>query len=140
MDGSMDRWIDQMIYGSMDQWIDGLSTVTPPPYSLNPPATTDFTDSNTFLPQKDIVSAACLCFGSILAVPLVSSYYLERKSSSAREGGANLAMPIGTTTSCKCGRNVNVDLCYTLSCELAGILSNLKRWKYLPHICRGVEA
>ena len=46
----------------MDWCIDGLSTATPPPSSLPPPlATTDFTDSNTFLPQKDIVNADCLC-------------------------------------------------------------------------------
>ena len=110
INGSMDRWIDgwiyQMIYESMDRWIDGLSTATPPPSSLTPPATTDFTNSNTFLPRKYIFNVACLCFGSISAVSLVSSFSLEQKSSSAREGGANLAVPIGTTTSCKCIRKL----------------------------------
>ena len=80
------------------------STYTPPPSSLTPPATTEFTDSNTFLPRKDIVNAACLCFGSVSAVPLVSSSSSEWKSSSAMEGGANLAVSIGTTNSCKCRR------------------------------------
>ena len=112
MDGSINWWIngwmDGWMYGSikwsMNRWIDGLSTATPPPSSLTPPATTDFTNSNTFLPRKDIVNAACLCFGSISAVPLVSSSSLEWKSSSAREESANLAESIGTTTSCKCRR------------------------------------
>ena len=35
--------------------------------------------------------------------------------------------------------NVNVDSCFTLSCELVGRLPNLKRWKFLPRACRGVE-
>ena len=112
MDGWMDRWIDGSIKWSMNRWIDGLSTATPPPSSLNPLATTDFTDINTFLPWKDIVNAACLCFGSVLAVPLVSSSSSDRKSLSAREGGANLAVPIRTTTSCKC-RLKNWFLLYT---------------------------
>ena len=47
-------------------------------------------------------AAACLGFESVSAVPLVSSYSSERKSSSARESGANLAVPIETATSCKC--------------------------------------
>ena len=88
----------------MNRWIDGLSTATPPPSSLTPPATTDLTDRNTFLPRKDIVNAACLCFGSVSAVPLVFSSSSEWRSSSAREDSANLAVPIGTMTSCKCRR------------------------------------
>ena len=44
-------------------------------------------------------TAACLGFKSVSAVPLVSL-----SSSSAWEGNANLAMPIGTATSCKCKR------------------------------------
>ena len=104
INGWMDGWIDGSIKWSMNRWIDGLPTATPPPSSLTLPATTEFTDSNTFLPRKDIVNAACLCFGSVSAVPLVSSSSLEWKSSSAMEGGANLAVPIGTTTSCKCRR------------------------------------
>ena len=87
----MDQWINGWMYGlikwSMNWWIDRLSTATPPPSSLTPPATTDFTDSNTFLPRKDIVNAACLCFGSVSAVPLVSSSSSEWRSSSAREEG-----------------------------------------------------
>ena len=47
-------------------------------------------------------AVACLSFGSVSAVPLVSSSSSERKSSSAREGGANLAVPIGTAISFKC--------------------------------------
>ena len=35
-------------------------------------------------------AVACLGFESVSAVPLVSSSSSERKSSSAREGGANL--------------------------------------------------
>ena len=101
MDGSMDRSNDLWIDGSMDWWIDGLSTANPPPSSLTPTATPDFTYSNNFLPRKDIFNAACLCFGSVSAVPLVSSSSSERKSPSMREGDANLAVPIGTTTSCK---------------------------------------
>ena len=101
MDGWIDGWIDQMIYESMDRW-----TVHrhPSPIFFDPPGTTDFTDSNTFLPRKNIVNAACLCFGSVSAVPLVSSSSSEWKSSSAMEGGANLAVLIGTTNSCKCRR------------------------------------
>ena len=105
IDGSMDGWIDrsinQMIYESMDRW-----TVHrhPSPHLLWPPPTTYSTDSNTFLPRKNIVNAACLWFGSVSAVLLVSSSYSEWKSSSAMEGGANLAVSIGTTTSCKCRR------------------------------------
>ena len=97
----MDGWIDQMIYESMDRW-----TVHrhPSPIFFDPPSTTDLTDSNTFLPRKDIVNAACLCFGSVSAVPLVSSSSSEWRSSSAREGDANLDAPIGKTTSCKCRR------------------------------------
>ena len=49
-------------------------------------------------------AAACLGFESVSAVPLVSSSSSERMSLSAREGGANLAVPIGTSTSCKCKR------------------------------------
>ena len=49
-------------------------------------------------------SSACLGFESVSAAPLVSLSSLERKSSYAREGGANLAVPIGTATSCKCKR------------------------------------
>ena len=124
----MDGWIDQMIYESMDRWVDGLSTATPPPSSLTPPATTDFTDRNTSLPRKDIVNAACLCFGSVSAVPLVSSSSSEWKSSSAMEGGANLSVLIGTITSCKCRRKRRFVL-YAFTCELVGRLSNLKRWK-----------
>ena len=104
MDVWINGWMDGSIKWSMNRWIDGLSTATPPPYSLTPPATTDLTDINTFLPQKYIVDAACLCFGSVPAVPMVSSSSSEWRSSSAREGGANLAVPIGTTTSCKCRR------------------------------------
>ena len=104
----MDGWINGWVYGSikwsMHRWFDGLSTATPPPSSLTPLASTDLTNSNTFLPLKDIVNAACLWFGSVSAVPLVSSSSLEWKSSSAREGGANIAVPIRTTTSCKCRR------------------------------------
>ena len=50
-------------------------------------------------------AAACLSLESVSAVPLVSSSSSERKNSSARKGGANLAVPIGTATSCKCKRN-----------------------------------
>ena len=120
----------------MNRCIDGLSTATPLLSFLTSSATTDFTNSNTFLPQNDIVNAACLCFGSVSTVPLVSSSSSERKSSSTREGGANLAVPIGTTTSCKCRRK-RLLVFYTLSCELVGRLSNLKNC--LPRICRGVE-
>ena len=104
MDGWMDEWINEWMDQSNDLWIYGSMDCPPPPlpHLLWPPATTKLTDSNTFLPRKDIVNAACLCFGSVPAVPLVSSSSLEWKSSSAREGGANLAVPIGTTTSCKC--------------------------------------
>ena len=49
-------------------------------------------------------AAACLGFESVLAVPLVSASSSEQKRSSAREGSANLAMPIRTATSCKCKR------------------------------------
>ena len=104
MDGCINGWMDGSIKWSMNRWIDGLSIATPPPSSLTPPATTDLTDSNTFLPRKDIVNAACLCFWSVPAVPLLSSSSSEWRSSYAREGGANLAMPIGTTASCKCRR------------------------------------
>ena len=100
MDGLMDGWIDKIIYESMDLCIDGLSTATPPSSSLTPPATTDFTDSNTFLPQEDIVNTDCLCFESLSVVSLVSSSSSEQKSLSVREGNANLAVPIETTTSC----------------------------------------
>ena len=48
--------------------------------------------------------AACLNFKSVLAVPLVPSSSSEKKSLSAREGGANLAVPIETSTSWKCKR------------------------------------
>ena len=51
-----------------------------------------------------VAAVACLSFESVLAVSLVSSSSLERKSSSAREGGANLAVPIRIVTSCKCKR------------------------------------
>ena len=47
------------------------------------------------------VAGAAAC---VSAVPLVSSSYLEQKSLSAREGGSNLAVPIGTATSFKCKR------------------------------------
>ena len=47
---------------------------------------------------------ACLGFESVSAVQLISSSPSERNSSSAREGGANLAVTIGTATSCKCKR------------------------------------
>ena len=47
---------------------------------------------------------ACLGFESVSAVPLISLSSSEQKSSSAREGGANLSVPIGTATSCKCKR------------------------------------
>ena len=104
MYGWINGWMDGLIKWSMNRWIDGLSTAAPPPSSLTPPDTTDFTDSNTFLLWKDIVNATCLCFGSVLAFQLVSSSSLEWKSLSAREGGANLAVPIGTMTSCKCRR------------------------------------
>ena len=104
MDGWINGWMDGLIKWSMNLWIDGLSTATPLPSSLTPPATTDFTDCNTILPRKDIVNAACLCFGSVSAVPLVSSSSSEWRSPSVREGGANLAVPIGTMTSCKCRR------------------------------------
>ena len=104
MDQYMDGWMDGSIKWYMNQWIDGLSIATPPPSSLTPLATTDFTNSNTFLPRKDIVNAACLCFGSVSAVPLVSSSSSEWRSSSAREESSNLAVPIRTTTSCKCRR------------------------------------
>ena len=43
-----------------------------------------------------------LGFESVSNVPLVSSSSLKHKSSSAKEGGANVAAPIGTATSCKC--------------------------------------
>ena len=49
-------------------------------------------------------AAACLGFESVSAVPLIYSSSSERKSSSAREGGANLAVPTGIATSCKCKR------------------------------------
>ena len=104
MDGWINGWMDGLIKWYMNRWIYGLSTATPTPSTLTHPVTTDFTDSNTFLPRKDIINAACLCFGSVSAVPLVSSSSLEWKSSSAREGGANLAVPIRTTTSCTCMR------------------------------------
>ena len=108
MDQLLDQWmdgsIDRSIKWSMNRWIDGLSTTTPPPSYLTPPATTDFTYSNTFLTRKDIVNAACLCLGSVSAVPLVSLYSSEWNSLSAREGGANLAVSIRTSTSCKCRR------------------------------------
>ena len=103
IDGWMDPWIDQ----SNDLWINGSMDFppTPLPHLLwPPPATTDFTNSNTFLPRNDIVNATCLCFGSVPAVPLVSSSSSEWRSSSTREGGANLAVSIRTTTSCKCRR------------------------------------
>ena len=35
--------------------------------------------------------------------------------------------------------NVNIDLCFTLSCELVGRLSNLKRWKLSTAHMLGVE-
>ena len=66
---------------------------------------------NFYLDREELVAvvvvsvagvAACLGFESVSAVPLVSSSSSERKSSSAREGGANLAAPIGTATSFKC--------------------------------------
>ena len=113
MDGSIDRsmhwWMDRLIDRSMDRSINGyinwiIDGWTSPQSSLTPLTTTGLTESNTYLPRKDIVNAACLCFWSVLAVPLVSSSSSEWKSSSAREGGANLAVPIGTTTSCKCRR------------------------------------
>ena len=136
LDGWINGWMDGLIKWSMNRWIDELSTATPPPSCLNPPATTDFTDSNTCLPQKDIVNAACLCFGSVSAVPLISSSSLEWRSLSARECGANLAVPIRTMTLCKCRY-----LCYMLSCKLVGRLSNLKRWKlstaHMPGRWRG---
>ena len=47
-------------------------------------------------------AAACLGYKSISAVPLVSLSSSEWKISSARGGGANLAVPIGTVTSFKC--------------------------------------
>ena len=111
MYGLINVWMDGSIKWSMNRWIDGLSTTTPSQSSLTPPATTDFTDSNTFLPRKDIFNAACLCFGSVPTVPLVSSSSSEWRSSSAREGGANLAVPIGTTTSCKCRRKRRFVFC-----------------------------
>ena len=46
-------------------------------------------------------AAACLGFKSVSVVPLLSSSSSERKSLSAREGGANRAVLIGTATSCK---------------------------------------
>ena len=49
-------------------------------------------------------ATACLGFESVSAIPLVSSSSLERESLSAREGSANLAVPTGTSTSCKCKR------------------------------------
>ena len=104
MYGWINGWMDGSIKWSMNRWIGGMSAATPPPSYLTPLATTDLTDRNTFLPRKDIVNAACLCFGSVSAVPLVSSSSSEWKSFSTREGGANLAVPIGTTTSCKCRR------------------------------------
>ena len=73
-------------------------------------------------------AVACLSFEYISAVPLVSSSSLERKSLSVREGGANLAVPIGTAT--RVNISVNIDLCFTLSCELVGRLPNIKRWKF----------
>ena len=36
----------------MNRWIDGLSTATPPPSSLIPLATTNYTDRNKSLPSK----------------------------------------------------------------------------------------
>ena len=86
MDGWINGWMDGSIKWSMNLWIDGLSTATPPPSSLTPLATTDFTESNKYLPRKDIVNTACLCFGTVSADPLVSSSSLEWKISSAREG------------------------------------------------------
>ena len=51
------------------------------------------------------------------------------------EGGANLAVPIGTTTPCKC-RGKHVDSCvYALTCELSGRPSNIESWKlYTAHM------
>ena len=111
IDGWMDQWMDGLIIWSMNRWIDGLSTATPLPSSLTPPATIYLTDRNTFLPRKDIVNAACLCFGYVPAVPLVSLSSSEWRSSSVREGGANLAVPIGTTTPCKCRRKRRFVFC-----------------------------
>ena len=48
--------------------------------------------------------AACISFKSVSAVPLLSPSSSERNSSSAREGGANLAVPTETATLCKCKR------------------------------------
>ena len=49
-------------------------------------------------------AAACLGFESVPAVPLVSSSSSGRNNLSAREGGANIAVLIGTATSYKCKR------------------------------------
>ena len=43
----MDGWINQMIYESMDWWT--VHRHPSPIFFGPPPATTDFTDSNTFL-------------------------------------------------------------------------------------------
>ena len=52
----------------------------------------------------DIVNADCLCFGSVSAIPLVSSSSSQRKSFSVREGSVNLAVPIRKANSCDCKR------------------------------------
>ena len=46
------------------------------------------------------IASACLGFESLSVVPLVSSSSSEQKIFSAREGDANLSVPIGTATSC----------------------------------------
>ena len=48
--------------------------------------------------------AFCLGFEYVQAFPLVSLPSLEWRSLSAREVNANLAVPIGTMTLCKCRR------------------------------------
>ena len=111
MDGWINGWMDGLIKWSMNRWFDGLSTATPPPSSLTPLASTDFNDSNTFLPRKDIVNAACLLRIRIGCPTGILVFFGMEEF--VREGGRNV--------------DVNVYLCFTFSCELVGRLSNLKR-------------
>ena len=110
----------------MNRWIDGLSTATPPPSSLTPPTTTEFTDSNTFLPRKENCQRGMSLLRIRISCPTGILVFFGMEEF-VRNGGRRQPSRVDSEQRPHVNVDVNVDLCSALSCELVGILSNLKR-------------
>ena len=124
INGWMDVWMDR----SNDLWIDGSMDCPPPPLPHYLPPSEGYRQRGLSLLR---IRTGC-------PTGILVFFGMEEF---VREGGRRQPSRADSEQRPHVNVDVNVDLCSALSCELVGILSNLKRWKlstaHMPGRWRG---